>query len=109
MPRKPTLPVTRELTEKDRHFVDVYLRTNSAADAFEAIGGDRLRGQRYLRQPRIEEEVHRRRRQMLDHLEVTPQMVLNEIAHVKAQVLIDHAKTARALTPPRKESNNDAS
>ena len=35
--------------------------------------------------------------------------VLNEIAHVKAQVLIDHAKTERALTPPRKESDNDAS
>jgi hypothetical protein len=29
--------------------------------------------------------------------------VLNEIAQVKAQVLIDHAKTERALTPPRKE------
>lgn len=35
--------------------------------------------------------------------------VLNEIAHVKAQVLIDHATTERALTPPRKGLDNDAS
>ena len=99
MPRKPTLPVTRELTEKDRHFVDVYLRTNSAADAFEAIGGDRLRGQRYLRQPRIEEEVHRRRRQMLDHLDVTPQMVLNEIAHVAFARMSDVIKISPTGEP----------
>ena len=35
--------------------------------------------------------------------------VLNEIAQVKAQVLIDHAKTKRALTPPKEDTHDDAS
>lgn len=35
--------------------------------------------------------------------------VLNEIAHVKAQVLIDHAKTKRTLAPPKEDSHDDAS
>lgn len=34
--------------------------------------------------------------------------VLNEIAQVKAQILLDHAKAKRALTPP-KEGHDDAS
>ncbi len=34
--------------------------------------------------------------------------VLNEISHAKAQILIDHAKTRRALTSP-KEDHDDAS
>ncbi|MCD4484804.1 hypothetical protein LQR31_10000 [Chromobacterium vaccinii] len=34
--------------------------------------------------------------------------VLNEIAQVKAQILLDHAKTKRALTPPQ-EDHDDAS
>ena len=35
--------------------------------------------------------------------------VMNEIAQVKAQVLIDHAKTKRALTPPKEDPHDDAS
>jgi hypothetical protein len=31
--------------------------------------------------------------------------VLDEIAHVKAQMLIDHAKTKRILTPPKEDPN----
>ena len=34
--------------------------------------------------------------------------VLNEISHAKAQILIDHVKTRRAMTPP-KENHDDAS
>ncbi|OMG53168.1 hypothetical protein BJN45_13160 [Azonexus hydrophilus] len=34
--------------------------------------------------------------------------VLNEIALVKAQVLIDHAKTTRTLAPPKEDSHDDA-
>ncbi|GHD82565.1 hypothetical protein GCM10011419_30070 [Vogesella fluminis] len=32
--------------------------------------------------------------------------VLNEIAQVKAQVLLDHAKAKRALTPPQEDHDN---
>ncbi len=35
--------------------------------------------------------------------------VLNEIAEVKAQILIDNAKTRRTLTPPKEDSHDDAS
>lgn len=35
--------------------------------------------------------------------------VLNEIAQVKAQVLIEHAKTKRTLAPPKEDSHDDAS
>lgn len=35
--------------------------------------------------------------------------VLNEIAQVKAQVLIDHAETKRTLAPPKEDSHDDAS
>lgn len=35
--------------------------------------------------------------------------VLSEIAHVKAQVLIDHAKTRRTLPPSKEDSHDDAS
>jgi len=35
--------------------------------------------------------------------------VLKEIAHVQAKVLIDHAKARQALTPPKEDSNDDAS
>lgn len=35
--------------------------------------------------------------------------VLSEIAHVKAQVLIDQAKTRRTLPPPKEDSHDDAS
>ena len=37
------------------------------------------------------------------------EQVLNEIAQVKAQVLIDHAKTKRTLAPPKEDSHDDAS
>ncbi len=35
--------------------------------------------------------------------------VLNEIAQVRAKVLIDHAKSRQSLTPPKEDSNDDAS
>jgi hypothetical protein len=35
--------------------------------------------------------------------------VLNEIAQVKAQILIDTAKTKRTLTPPKEDTHDDAS
>lgn len=35
--------------------------------------------------------------------------VLNEITQVKARILLDHAKTKRALTPPKEDSSDDAS
>ncbi|MBS0173466.1 MAG: integrase family protein, partial [Nitrospira sp.] len=44
----------------------------------------------------------------LKQIGLLKEQVLNEIAKVKAEVLIDHAKTKRALTPP-KRGRDDAS
>jgi len=35
--------------------------------------------------------------------------VMTEIAHAKAKILIDHAKTKRTLTPPKEDTHDDAS
>jgi phage terminase small subunit len=71
------------LTERDVHFIEVYLRTSSATEAYKAIGGTRNSdGHRFLKTPRIAAEIDKRRRKLLDKMEVTPEMVLNELAHV---------------------------
>ena len=41
----------------------------------------------------------------LEEIGIAKRKVLDEIAHVKAQMLIDHAKTQRALAPPKGDSN----
>jgi hypothetical protein len=45
----------------------------------------------------------------LKEIGLLKEQVLNEIAQVKAQVLIDHAKTKRTLPPPKEDSHDDAS
>lgn len=70
------------LTEKEAFFVEVYLRTNNASAAYKAIGGRERDGHRFLTKPNVAAEIDRRRRLMLEQIDVTPEMVLNEIAHV---------------------------
>lgn len=41
----------------------------------------------------------------LEEIGIAKRKVLDEIAHVKAQMLIDHAKTKRALAPPNGDSD----
>ncbi len=48
-------------------------------------------------------------RQKLKEIGLLNDQVLNEIAQVKARVLLDHAKTKRMLTPPKEDSSDDAS
>ncbi|WP_148717171.1 gamma-mobile-trio integrase GmtZ [Chitinolyticbacter meiyuanensis] len=45
----------------------------------------------------------------LKEIGLLKEQVLNEITQVKAQILIDHAKTKRMLTPPKEDSSDDAS
>ncbi|BAL23511.1 integrase family protein [Azoarcus sp. KH32C] len=45
----------------------------------------------------------------LNDIGLLKDQVLSEIAHVKAQVLIDQAKTRRTLAPPKEDSHDDAS
>lgn len=42
----------------------------------------------------------------LEEIGIAKRRVLDEIAHVKAQMLIDHAKTKRALAPPKGDTND---
>ncbi|MCX7205649.1 MAG: integrase family protein [Proteobacteria bacterium] len=48
-------------------------------------------------------------RQKLKEIGLLNDQVLNEIAQVKARVLLDHAQTKRMLTPPKDDSIDDAS
>jgi hypothetical protein len=41
----------------------------------------------------------------LEEIGIAKHKVLEEIAHVKAKMLIDHAKTQRLLTPPKGDNN----
>lgn len=41
----------------------------------------------------------------LEEIGIAKRKVLDEIAHVKAQMLIDHAKTQRTLAPPKGDPN----
>jgi hypothetical protein len=41
----------------------------------------------------------------LEEIGIAKHKVLDEIAHVKAKMLIDHAKTQRLLTPPKGDNN----
>lgn len=106
MPKRPKLPVTPDLrrpnpiksidpglqaiasrpvglTEKENHWIEVYLRTGSPTEASKAIGSISPKdGHRYLDRPHIAAEIARRRQLYLDKLDVTPERVINEIAHI---------------------------
>lgn len=81
------------LTERDNHFIEVYLRTSNATTAALAVGAKHgTDGARIVKRPDIAAEIARRRRIELDKLDVTPERVIQEIAHIAFSQMPDIIK-----------------
>lgn len=81
------------LTERDNHFIEVYLRRGNATEAALAVGAKHgTDGARILKRPDIAAEIARRRRIELDKLDVTPERVIQEIAHIAFSQMPDIIK-----------------